>query len=76
MASCYHRPCDSVRAPYDASFVIDFEFFRHTVQALLNTVLELSRANCLRAENLDDFNEKVDEMKNEAKSQSTIPPYF
>ena len=43
MASCYHRPCDSVRAPYDGSFVTDFEFFRQTVQALLNTVLELSR---------------------------------
>jgi hypothetical protein len=32
-----------VRAPYDASFVGDFEFYRHLVQALLNTVLELSR---------------------------------
>ncbi len=31
MSSCYHRPCDSVRAPYDASFVGDFEFYRHLV---------------------------------------------
>ena len=63
MTLCYHQPCDSIRKPYDADFA-NLEFYKHLVQTLLNSVLELSKASCLRAEHLNRFYDRLDEKEN------------
>ena len=57
MAECYHQACDSVRSPYEASFA-DMDFYVHFVQTLLNTMLEVSKSQCLNTDHLTDFYEE------------------
>ena len=54
MVECYHSACDSVRGPYTGSFA-DMKFYKHTVQTLLNTMLEMSKSQCLNTDHLDGF---------------------
>ena len=54
MAECYHQACDSVRGPYTASFA-DMDFYKRIVQTLLNTMLEMSKSQCLNTDNLGSF---------------------
>ena len=56
MVECYHQACDSVRSPYTGSFA-DMGFYKHTVQTLLNTMLEMSKSQCLNTNHLDGFYE-------------------
>merc|ERR1711894_668780 len=54
MIECYHNACDSVRGPYDANFA-NMEFYQQIVQTLLNSIIELSKSQCLRSEDLSGF---------------------
>ena len=57
MVECYHQACDSVRSPYDASFA-DLDFYLQTVQTLLNTMLEMSKSQCMNTNDLKIFYEE------------------
>jgi hypothetical protein len=45
MRECYHSDCDSVRNGHRAHFA-NYDFYAHTVQALLNTALDTAEAHC------------------------------
>jgi len=60
MVECYHQACDSVRGPYTGSFA-DMDFYEHTVQTLLNTMLEMSKSQCLNTEHLNLFYSDLEE---------------
>jgi hypothetical protein len=66
MAECYHSACDSVRRPYTAKFA-DMPFYKHIVQTLLNTMIEMSKSQCLRNEDLTGFYRNADD-QNEVNS--------
>lgn len=59
MSECYHKACDSIRLPYTAQFA-DKDFYKIVVQALLNTVVEVSRSACLNTEHLTNFYQHFD----------------
>lgn len=66
MQECYHSACDSVKSPYGAEFA-NMEFYTQIVQALLNTVIEMSKSQCLRSEDLLGFYSEVDENTSTSK---------
>ena len=71
MVECYHKACDSVRGPYTASFA-DMDFYEHTVQTLLNTVLEMSKSQCLNTNDLNLFYSHLDEENQVATSNGSF----
>ena len=60
MTECYHMPCDSIRPPFKADFA-DFKFYQNTVQATLQTAIELSRAQCVPSEQLEKFYNEIED---------------
>ena len=73
MIECYHKACDSVRAPYNANFA-DMGFYQHVVQTLLSSVIELSKSTCLNTDDLAGFY-SLNEV-NEASSASSSKTSF
>jgi len=71
MVECYHKACDSVRGPYTASFA-DMDFYEHTVQTLLNTILEMSKSQCLNTNDLNLFYSHLDEENHVATSNGSF----
>ena len=69
MIDCYHKACDSVRSPYDGKFA-NMDFYQQIVQTLLNSVLEMSKSQCLRTEDLTGFYSEIEEQNNETSSAS------
>jgi len=45
MRQCYHRECDSKRRKFKGSFA-SYDFLAQTVQTVIDTVSDLSRASC------------------------------
>ena len=45
MKECYHQTCDSVRNGHRGDFA-NMDFYYHTVQALLDTTLDISNSKC------------------------------
>ena len=54
MVNCYHKPCDSIRPPHRAEFA-NIEFYKHTLQTLVYTTIELSKSSCFSSESLQKF---------------------
>lgn len=54
MINCYHKPCDSIRPPHRGEFA-NFEFYKHTLQTLLHTTIELSKSSCFPTKSLKKF---------------------
>ena len=75
MAECYHSACDSVRGPYDASFA-NMDFYKKTVQTILNAVLELSKSRCLRTDDLQQFYMEEENENKVATSGSSGSSYL
>jgi len=71
MVECYHQACDSVRGPYTGSFA-DMDFYEHTVQTLLNTMLEMSKSQCLNTNDLSQFYSELDENNQVATSNGSF----
>ena len=69
MVECYHQACDSVRSPYKADFA-DMDFYQHIVQSLLSTIIELSKSQCLRSEDLTSFYQEEDQSNNVSAASS------
>ena len=71
MVECYHQACDSVRGPYTGSFA-DMDFYEHTVQALLNTMVEMSKSQCLNTNYLNLFYSELEENNQVATSNGSF----
>ena len=71
MIECYHHACDSVRGPYTGSFA-DMDFYENTVQTLLNTMLEMSKSQCLNTNDLSQFYSELDENNQVATSNGSF----
>ena len=70
MISCYHQPCDSIRPPHRAEFA-NFDFYAHALQALLHTVIELSKSSCFSTlQNLHKYYNNTSSASAEAISGS------
>ena len=74
MIECYHNACDSVRGPYDANFA-NMEFYQQIVQTLLNSIIELSKSQCLRSEDLSGFYSELDQISS-SSTASTKNGFF
>ena len=70
MIECYHNACDSVRGPYDANFA-NMEFYQQIVQTLLNSIIELSKSQCLRSEDLSGFYSELDQISSSSSTGSS-----
>ena len=72
MVECYHQACDSVRGPYADNAYSDMDFYEHTVQALLNTMVEMSKSQCLNTNYLNLFYSKLEENNQVATSNGSF----
>ena len=63
MRKCYHHPCDSVRNGNRAEFA-NFDFYQKVIQTTLDSVLDLSRAQCAKIV-LEDESESAPRKKKE-----------
>ena len=72
MKECYHAECDSIVPPFEAEFA-DFKFYRHILQSLLQTTMELAKANFVPVKKFEKLyntvmNNKVDDWTSSTSS--------